>query len=123
MFPVITKIKDLVFDFRRTLNVCQNKNAKEGKTPIHAFQLPSSKVCHRHHAKLHELRDECHGEVDPVCSACLHAYDVEGVHLFERCFFARKLFVSLRECILYFCLLYTSPSPRDGLLSRMPSSA
>ena len=24
---------------------------------------------------------------------------------------------------MYFCLLYTSPSPRDGLLSRMPSSA
>ena len=24
---------------------------------------------------------------------------------------------------LTFCLLYTSPSPRDGLLSRMPSSA
>src|SRR5680860_323673 len=24
---------------------------------------------------------------------------------------------------LVFCLLYTSPSPRDGLLSRMPSSA
>src|SRR5664279_6623287 len=23
---------------------------------------------------------------------------------------------------LYVCLLYTSPSPRDGLLSRMPSS-
>src|SRR5680860_874100 len=23
----------------------------------------------------------------------------------------------------YMCLLYTSPSPRDGLLSRMPSSA
>ena len=23
----------------------------------------------------------------------------------------------------YLCLLYTSPSPRDGLLSRMPSSA
>ena len=27
----------------------------------------------------------------------------------------------LRECSR--CLLYTSPSPRDGLLSRMPSSA
>ena len=27
-------------------------------------------------------------------------------------------------CFLaYHCLLYTSPSPRDGLLSRMPSSA
>ena len=23
----------------------------------------------------------------------------------------------------YICLLYTSPSPRDGLLSRLPSSA
>ena len=27
------------------------------------------------------------------------------------------------ETLLYGCLLYTSPSPRDGLLSRMPSSA
>ena len=27
------------------------------------------------------------------------------------------------EEILWVCLLYTSPSPRDGLLSRMPSSA
>ena len=25
--------------------------------------------------------------------------------------------------IIWSCLLYTSPSPRDGLLSRMPSSA
>ena len=29
----------------------------------------------------------------------------------------------ITEIILYTCLLYTSPSPRDGLLSRMPSSA
>ena len=26
-------------------------------------------------------------------------------------------------CLPNSCLLYTSPSPRDGLLSRMPSSA
>ena len=25
--------------------------------------------------------------------------------------------------VAWLCLLYTSPSPRDGLLSRMPSSA
>src|SRR5664279_568103 len=32
--------------------------------------------------------------------------------------------VNDRLCgLLHFCLLYTSPSPRDGLLSRMPSSA
>ena len=27
------------------------------------------------------------------------------------------------EFLMDYCLLYTSPSPRDGLLSRMPSSA
>ena len=30
---------------------------------------------------------------------------------------------SLNFNLYYSCLLYTSPSPRDGLLSRMPSSA
>ena len=30
---------------------------------------------------------------------------------------------TLRINVMGFCLLYTSPSPRDGLLSRMPSSA
>ena len=28
-----------------------------------------------------------------------------------------------RKGLTLLCLLYTSPSPRDGLLSRMPSSA
>ena len=32
----------------------------------------------------------------------------------------RTIPMSLRSRV---CLLYTSPSPRDGLLSRMPSSA
>ena len=27
------------------------------------------------------------------------------------------------DTLYKYCLLYTSPSPRDGLLSRMPSSA
>ena len=31
--------------------------------------------------------------------------------------------LSVLEGINKICLLYTSPSPRDGLLSRMPSSA
>ena len=30
---------------------------------------------------------------------------------------------TFRAMIAQVCLLYTSPSPRDGLLSRMPSSA
>ena len=32
-------------------------------------------------------------------------------------------FITLCIPFIYICLLYTSPSPRDGLLSRMPSSA
>ena len=31
--------------------------------------------------------------------------------------------VDLSHSVIIGCLLYTSPSPRDGLLSRMPSSA
>ena len=31
--------------------------------------------------------------------------------------------VKEEDALDYLCLLYTSPSPRDGLLSRMPSSA
>ena len=37
-----------------------------------------------------------------------------GVHAEGTCFY---------HSLAYACLLYTSPSPRDGLLSRMPSSA
>ena len=33
------------------------------------------------------------------------------------------LHLKLLNLKYYNCLLYTSPSPRDGLLSRMPSSA
>ena len=37
----------------------------------------------------------------------------------------QKVTIELDKSIEHklFCLLYTSPSPRDGLLSRMPSSA
>ena len=34
-----------------------------------------------------------------------------------------KKFTVLKSDTIISCLLYTSPSPRDGLLSRMPSSA
>ena len=39
-------------------------------------------------------------------------------------FFCSYLGVTIPELPMFdICLLYTSPSPRDGLLSRMPSSA
>ena len=42
---------------------------------------------------------------------------------FEHSFLAEQMGIALVEGKDLFCLLYTSPSPRDGLLSRMPSSA
>ena len=36
---------------------------------------------------------------------------------------APEIIVSINAALKDSCLLYTSPSPRDGLLSRMPSSA
>ena len=35
----------------------------------------------------------------------------------------QSILASMSRYQSYSCLLYTSPSPRDGLLSRMPSSA
>ena len=40
-----------------------------------------------------------------------------------RCFVARRLEVIAVTGLLWICLLYTSPSPRDKRQSRMPSSA
>ena len=40
------------------------------------------------------------------------------------CVYRQSLLVQFTPNLqAYNCLLYTSPSPRDGLLSRMPSSA
>ena len=40
------------------------------------------------------------------------------------CYVASEIILSIvLAFVLSLCLLYTSPSPRDGLLSRMPSSA
>ena len=46
----------------------------------------------------------------------------EQFSFFESEVLTKNLLKELRTC-WEVCLLYTSPSPRDGLLSRMPSSA
>ena len=51
--------------------------------------------------------------------------DFQPVMLMSRGKAARRIRMAIRvgEIGLDICLIYTSPSPRDGLLSRMPSSA
>ena len=50
-------------------------------------------------------------DIAPTLQAALDEWDVVSPQL------------AARNEMLNACLLYTSPSPRDGLLSRMPSSA
>ena len=48
----------------------------------------------------------------------------EKPYIIEEPEVSKAIFAELKgEPHYYSCLLYTSPSPRDGLLSRMPSSA
>ena len=46
-------------------------------------------------------------------------YDVKVVNLIN----LENILKHNKDRKYRYCLLYTSPSPRDGLLSRMPSSA
>ena len=54
-------------------------------------------------------------EVDAMIAAA-----VAEAHEADRILMAKH---NKTATIISICLLYTSPSPRDGLLSRMPSSA
>ena len=58
---------------------------------------------------------------EPRKKSTLAKLGKQGIHP-ERCLhFSPTQYANREE--LNACLLYTSPSPRDGLLSRMPSSA
>ena len=50
-------------------------------------------------------------------------FGIPTVHYFWVGAIPAMLFLGVVMMPFYYCLLYTSPSPRDGLLSRMPSYA
>ena len=54
---------------------------------------------------------------------CLFSGTFNLTHSDDPAMWNNYIFSSLTRCMKHTCLLYTSPSPRDGLLSRMPSSA
>ena len=69
--------------------------------------------------KLSELTDSIkkHGVLSPILVREL------GLNKFEVIAGERRLRASKAAGLSAICLLYTSPSPRDATLSRMPSSA
>ena len=66
------------------------------------------------------------GQPDILCSAAEHASPLSGMipmYLLMSAFHSPPWLTLIFGGRNGACLLYTSPSPRDGLLSRMPSSA
>ena len=68
------------------------------------------------------------GDDTPVCTKQLNSYNDEldafnGVGAQVLAISAQDMSSHEAFSERHGCLLYTSPSPRDGLLSRMPSSA
>ena len=77
----------------------------------------SPTLSHNEHKRIIELSvRECKNKI-PVISGTGSNSTSEAIELSK---FAEK---AGSDGLLIVCLLYTSPSPRDGLLSRMPSSA
>ena len=65
----------------------------------------------RHQLLRHKIK-----KIDKVLYSHMHGDQTHGINDLRAFYINSKKQVNV-------CLLYTSPSPRDGLLSRMPSSA
>ena len=64
------------------------------------------------------------GTLDPMATGVLPLVVGQATRLASLLAVGPKIYEGLiRLGVATDCLLYTSPSPRDGLLSRMPSSA
>ena len=63
------------------------------------------------------------GSSSGIGEAIAYEYASQGAILGLAARRSEKLETVKAKCMELGCLLYTSPSPRDGLLSRMPSSA
>ena len=70
----------------------------------------------------HPLEIWSYGTVEAPRHAVLYRPRADGYFLLWRPTESKRA-LYMPEMEYYLCLLYTSPSPRDGLLSRMPSSA
>ena len=63
------------------------------------------------------------GTLDMLILQTLTMQPLHGYAIAQQIELLSDAVLTVEQGSLYPCLLYTSPSPRDGLLSRMPSSA
>ena len=86
------------------------------------YGLIGAKLGHSYSKIIHEMLCGYHYDLCP-----LPTEEEARAFLHRRQFKAINVTIPYKKLVMeycsYICLLYTSPSPRDGLLSRMPSSA
>ena len=95
----------------------------EGHTAFVTYRKSSGAITLVHTEVPPELGGK--GVGSKLARATLNAVRAQARKLTVECDFIRNFMSKHAEYndLLAPCLLYTSPSPRDGLLSRMPSSA
>ena len=113
-FGALVQVRDLSRAFRESFSRSQSQTTEDpdlivSEPQFHfdndSWLFPPTEV-------------EYNEAIDSLNSYLMRISDSQNV---DAQFFARA--DNLSNWLLDVCLLYTSPSPRDGLLSRMPSSA
>src|SRR5664279_4922675 len=93
---------------------------------VPTVSVPTSSRVRARFARFGGPRTDTNPVLEPLLSTVRAAHPKADLSIIERAYaVAEKAHRGqLRKSgDPYICLLYTSPSPRDGLLSRMPSSA
>ena len=103
-------------DYLKWMKFILRRSEEVGKVelPITAVIIDENGRCIGRGSNKREISNDPLGHAELI--ALRQASWIKNDWRFNEC----SLIVNLEPCT---CLLYTSPSPRDGLLSRMPSSA
>ena len=92
-----------------------------GVTSLASSYMDNRKVKTEHKAKVEQAR--VNAEINRIEKAAQSDQDYDLEALRQTRYSWKDEYVLVIITLPFICLLYTSPSPRDGLLSRMPSSA
>ena len=119
----------LIIDEEQRFGVTHKEKIKKLRENIDVLTLTATPIPRTLHMSLIGIRDMSVLEEAPMDRMPIQTYVMEYNDEMVREAIERELARGGQVYYVYnrveniACLLYTSPSPRDGLLSRMPSSA
>ena len=120
--PHLTRASDGPLDPAQTVHICIFlpciEQVQRATTSLRAHGWVEINMQELSHKRIEVRREQVGLDLQGLRGVNATPYDLEEA--VER---LKEVEKSSRRSQLNICLLYTSPSPRDGLLSRMPSSA